>query len=100
MLERDLGRLVRGAVDDDHLPDDTGSVEALAAPVDEVADRDRLVERRDDDGQLGLDDVVSRHEETNLGIDTDVAQRNGLGGPGLAGGHAAAHVSGSHRRPR
>ena len=39
-------------------PTTPAASQALAAPLDEVADRDLLVERGDDDGELGLDDVV------------------------------------------
>ena len=56
--ERDLGRAIRRAVDDQDLADHAGLREALLAPVDEVADRELLVERRDDDRDLGVRDVI------------------------------------------
>jgi len=34
-----------------------------------VTDGEVLVERRDDDGELGFGDVVPRHEQVDLGID-------------------------------
>ena len=61
--------------------------QALLAPVDELADGELLVERRDDDRELGLVDVVVGHEEPNVRVG---------GGPLPVG----ARRSGSRSRPR
>jgi hypothetical protein len=100
VLERDLGRAIRRAVDDDDLADHARRVETLVAPVDELPDGHLLVEGGDHDRELGLDGVRARYEQPDLGIDADWAKGSGLGGPSLAHGHAPGHVSGSHRRPR
>ena len=58
MCERDFLRAIRRAIDNQDLADRAGLREALLAPVDEVADRELLVERRDDDRYLGVLDVI------------------------------------------
>ena len=58
---------VARAVDDEDLADDARLLEALLAPVDEVADGQLLVGRRNDDRELGLGDVVLRRCSTTSG---------------------------------
>ncbi len=61
--ERDLCGASVGAVDDQDLAVHPRLLQALLAPVDELADRQLLVERRDHDRELGLVDVVLGNEQ-------------------------------------
>ena len=62
----DLGGAVGRAVDDQDLDPRAARRDALPAPVDEAADGDLLVERRDQDGDLGIGHVVRRGEEADV----------------------------------
>ena len=62
-----LRRFVRAAVDDQDLAAHAGVGQALLAPPHELIDRDLLVERRDDDRQLGIADVIVWDQQLNFG---------------------------------
>ncbi len=84
--QRQLGRAVAAAVDDQDLPDHAGLLHPLVAPGDEVGDGQLFVQRRDDDRQLRLRDVVGREQELDVGID-------GRGGHQVDGGRRRrAHI--------
>jgi len=61
-LQRDLGGAVARAVDDQDLPCDPGLLEALLAPVDELPDRQLLVEGGNHDRELRIGRVLLRDE--------------------------------------
>ena len=81
-------------VDDEHLAHHARLLHPFETPVDEVADGELLVQRRDDDGELGIGDVVRRDLEAKRGIG-----RNGERGvgPTLVLGRARL-VRGDHQR--
>ena len=56
------------AVDDQHLADHARGRQALLAPVDEVADRELLVEGRDHDRELGIIHVGCREQQLESGM--------------------------------
>ena len=84
--QRDLPGPVVAAVDDQHLTCDSGLGEARLAPVDEIPDRQLLVQGRDDDRNLRTLDVPIRNQKPDLGI--------------LAGGGELAQFVGNPGRHR
>ena len=102
--QRDLRGSVVRAVHDEHLTHDACGFEALATPVDELADGDLLVEGGNDDRELGFGDVVRGHEEPNVWVEPIAGSVHGGHGPSLADGHRASTLAGrrdgSRRTPR
>ena len=76
-------RLVGRAVDDEDLADHAGAAHPLLAPVDELGDRELLVQRGHDDRELGVLDVVCGDEKLELRVD----DRRHPGDPRKGGAH-------------
>ena len=66
----ELRRPVGGGIDDQDLALHSRVPEALPAPRDEIRDRELLVERRDDDREIRLGDVVLREDQFDLRMDS------------------------------
>ena len=66
VLEREFGGAIVRAIDDEHLALNAGAFEPFQTPVDERCDRDRLVERGDNEGNLGIGTVVIGLEELDF----------------------------------
>ena len=70
MVQRDLARPVLRTADDQDLADDPRLLEALLAPLDEVADGELLVGGGNDDRELRLLDVLLGDEGTTSGSES------------------------------
>ena len=60
--------VVRRAVDDDDLAGHACGCQSFVAPLHELLDRDLLVERRNDDGDFGVDRILGRDQQSQCRI--------------------------------